>query len=187
MANTLAVLAAFLFVPVGQAAERSSVVSCWCAKEMCTEVLGLAKSPSGDKKPGFLPVTNDQVLKKFAAGTYSVCVHRGPLCVPDYHAIWKAFGQDQRLDSIVMGEYVVHVIVNARNPIRTLKIEELAGIYRGQILDWKKLQKAKSGPIHIFSPPFVDTAYHIVHLNALQGSLLSRCCVMISLQLVLCL
>jgi ABC-type phosphate transport system substrate-binding protein len=135
---------------------------------MCGEVVGLAKSPSGDKKPGFLPVTNEQVLKKFAAGTYSVAVHRGPLCVPDYHAIWKAFGQGRKLDSVVMGEYVVHVIVNAKNPVRTLKVEALAGIYRGKTLDWEKLRGAKSGPIHIFSPPFVDTAYHIVHLNALQ-------------------
>ncbi len=90
--------------------------------------------------------------------------------MPDYHAFHKAFGGVQKLGSVAIGEYVVQVVVNAKNPVKSVSIEELSSIYRGERIDWVKASGGIKGrPINIFSPPFTDTACHIVKFNALQG------------------
>ena len=149
--------------------EPSGFTGDWSSQTACEDLMSLFSRQSGADVPSFRVADNDKVSVALSSGACWVAIHRGPWGVPDHHAFEKAFGGVRKLESLALGEFVVCVIVNAKNPVRALSVEDIAGIYRGQILDWDKVRGIKGKPINIFSPPFTDTACHILQLNALQG------------------
>ena len=168
LVGVVGIIMAFPQVAVCQE-ERPGVTGDWSSQTACEGLLSLFSKQLGADGPSFRVADNDRVSVHLSSGACWAGVHRGPWGVPDHHAFDKAFGGVQKLESLALGDFVVYVIVNAKNPVWGLSVEDLSGIYRGQILDWEKVRGIKGRPINIFSPPFTDTACHILQLNALQG------------------
>ncbi|MBN1123942.1 MAG: substrate-binding domain-containing protein [Sedimentisphaerales bacterium] len=115
-------------------------------------------------------VANNQVTAGLAKDS-QLALRRGPLSVPDYHHLSKAFSGLAGMRTKVIGRYVVFVFVHEKNPVRQLNLEHLSKIFLGTIKDWGDLPRGDKGkPIQLFCPYYTSAAYHIVRDTLLEGA-----------------
>ena len=168
----------FLASPAGgkpPAGERPDdfvrVATCWAGESLLGALISRYGKWEG-KRPAIPGLSdNAQVSELLADHSIEAGIHVGPWGVPDYRRFAKSsFKTVKMLKPYPLGCFVVYVVVNAKNPVPQLTLDELAGIYRGKVKDWGNVPGGKKGnPIHIFSPLFNRTGYHVFKSRALQG------------------
>ena len=85
----------------------------------------------------------------------------------------KTLGKDYEV--IPLADYVANVAASARNPTHALTVEELRGIYRGQIRQWKELSDtAASGSIELYCPLWTNPECHLFLRKVLNGQPFAR-------------
>ncbi len=147
------------------------VATCWAGESLLGSLIS-RYGKWGGKKPAIPGLSdNAQVSELLADHSIEAGVHVGRWGVPDYRRFAKSsFKTVKMLKPYPLGCFVVYVVVNAKNPVAQLTLDELAGIYRGKVKDWGNVPGGNKGnPIHIFSPLFNKTGYHVFKSRALQG------------------
>lgn len=95
----------------------------------------------------YQPSSQAEAVKRFLNGGELLLVD-GLLCketIDRYADRWDA----DRPQAVSLGRMVVGVVVHPTNPIETLSLRELAGIYMGQVLNWSEV-KSPAGLIHLY-------------------------------------
>ena len=145
------------------------VHGCWAGRHAAEGLAERFGKVQKTVKAKFTVCDNEHVSQRLADEKCDVAIHRDAWTPGDSRWLREAQAKRGGLQAYTMGKYAVYVLANARNPVKAMTIEQLGAIYRGSIKDWGEIPGgAKGKPIHIFSPVFTNTAYHLVHLKALQ-------------------
>lgn len=142
-----------------------SIQGSWAGIKLMSQLIRNYEQEQGSRFILFIPRDSNQVPETLQKHQCDVGMMLDSL-KPD-------LGRDfeERFDAFPMGRLVVHVAVNAKNPKRTITLEELRDIFRGQATSWKDVPSAGYlGRIELYAPLLVNAESSIFRKKVMQGA-----------------